>query len=135
MHRPLSESGLRAQAIRACASCGRPLWRANAKKRFCSDRCRQAGHRKGKWEGRYDPSRSAPHHPSDLSRFPKNSPAISTGCKANFAGRGIVGPGFVIDIEIGIADSPTDPAFQAKVAEAIAEIPADLTVPNFLKRP
>lgn len=47
MHRPLSESALRAQGIRACASCGRPLWQANAKKRFCSDRCRQADHRKG----------------------------------------------------------------------------------------
>jgi predicted nucleic acid-binding Zn ribbon protein len=54
VHTPLNRSALRAQGrVRSCAACGRPLWQANAKKKFCSDRCRQAAHRSQKWDGEF----------------------------------------------------------------------------------
>jgi hypothetical protein len=136
MHSRLNRHALRAQGVRACTACGRPLWQSNAKKKFCSDRCRQAGHRSRTWADQFDPSRSAGHTPSGLSRFAENSASVSKRYKADFTSRGIVGPGFVIDIEIGIADppKPVDPTFQTKVDALIATIPDDLSIPNFLRR-
>jgi hypothetical protein len=79
------------------------LWQANANKKFCSDRCRQAAHRSQKWDGEFGLSRSAGHHPSTLSQFDGNSPLVSKPYKADLAdlAYSIIGPGDVIEIEIG----------------------------------
>jgi hypothetical protein len=122
--------------VRSCETCGRPLWQANAKKKFCSDRCRQAARRRQKWDSQFAVSRSAGHPSSGLSRFAENSPSVSKAYKADFASRGIVGPRYVIDIEIGITDppKPADPTFQARADALIATIPDDLSLPDFLRR-
>jgi hypothetical protein len=116
--------------------CGRPLWLANAKKKFCSDRCRQANLRSRTQDRKFALSRSVGHHPSGLSRFAKKSPLISAAYKAYFRSRGIVGPGHVIEIETGLPDptKPDDPTFQAMVNALIATIPDDLGIPNSLRR-
>jgi hypothetical protein len=146
MHTPLNRSALRAQGrVRSCAACGRPLWQANAKKKFCTDRCRQVGHRSQKWDSEFDLSRSVAHHPSGLSRFDGNSPLASKSCKADLAGLAysIIGPPDVIEIEIGPSRQLTFVAPKVAMVEvdrlptqipADLEIPADLSIPNFLRR-
>jgi hypothetical protein len=137
MHAPLNRSAFRAQGrVRSCAACGRPLWQANAKKRFCSDRCRQAGHRSQKWDGEFGLLRSVGHHPSRVSRFAENSPVTSESCKANLAdlAYSIIGPPEVIEIEIGQSRQLTPKVDRAEVDRLRAEIPADLSIPNFLRR-
>jgi hypothetical protein len=165
VHTLLNRSALRTQGrVRSCACCGRPLWLANAKKKFCSDRCRQANLRSRTRDRQFALSRSVGHHPSDLSRFAKKSPLISDACKAVLDDRAsISGPPTVIVIEIvagwpwqstvspdGVAcevadftaprtiDAPIididNPVIRAKAGELIARPPDDLSIPDFLRR-
>jgi endogenous inhibitor of DNA gyrase (YacG/DUF329 family) len=142
----------RTRTTRTCAVCGRPLWQANAKKRFCGDRCRQAAHRSQKWADQYETSRSGRHHPSRVSRSVENSPSTSRVCKAILAGRAfsIIGPKHVIEIEVfadrainsdgsryeipAEAAEGIDPVIKARADGLIAQIPADLSIPDFLRR-
>jgi hypothetical protein len=144
MHNPLNRSALlRAQGrVRSCAACGRPLRQANAKKKFCSDRCRQVGHRQQKWDGQFDRSRSAGPNPSALSRFLENSSLNSGICKADLTrlAYSIIGPPEVIEIEIGPSRQLTCETQVSEVVEvdqpisADLEIPDNLSIPPFLKR-
>jgi hypothetical protein len=107
-----------------CRYCDRQFfcWRSARPKFFCDGKCRQADFRHTGYLG----SKRNESHPK--------TPAQSRTFRPDFAGRGIVGPGYVIDIEIGIAEPPVDPTFQAKADALIATIPADLSIPDFLKR-
>ena len=85
----------------SCPVCGRSILakRAGRKREYCSDKCRDAHRRRVNFQfcghARY------PH--SAEPRNAKNSPVISNGCKADFAGRASVNKALrhrIIQVEI-----------------------------------
>jgi hypothetical protein len=83
-----------------CQRCGKPLAakRTGRKPRYCSARCRDAHRRQLNFDfcattraaitGAFKNPARYPHQAKP--RNAKNSPAISSGCRANLAGRGSV---------------------------------------------
>ena len=145
-----------------CEHCNKPLRpkRGSRRQQFCSDRCRKAAERADQWHAQFDaPGRTEPRQTGSgsqhggVSGSVQNTPLVSKACKGDFADRpsAISGPRVVIETEIMAGrdwqpvTSPDDvccevtqiglsAATKAKAAEYIAEIPADLSIPQFLRR-
>jgi hypothetical protein len=138
---------------RRCTVCGQPFKSEPTTKprRFCGDRCRDAARRQRNHEilgiarGRRGGSSGVP-------RISKNNRVFSKGYKADFPDRGSGITGAAVETEVivnrswrqvvspdgvtcWVATSPTEPiAVTAEAAALIATIPADLSIPDFLKR-
>jgi hypothetical protein len=145
----------------SCEHCGRPLQpkSGSRRQRFCSDACRQAEHRlreKGacafKSTGVHvDPpgsplSRSNPIDPvaaieadliAGLATLDDLEPSRREFWlhRARLAAEREVASRRAAKIPaVAIKANPIDPAFQAEVDKHIGEIPADLSIPLFLRR-
>jgi hypothetical protein len=107
---------------------------------FCGKKCRQAEFRfvTGLRRSGFEPEGTVA---LNCDETPQKSRANSKVSKVGFADRGygIVGPARVIDIEVGTdrnlrlateESSSADP----RASKFIAQIPADLSIPAFLKR-
>jgi hypothetical protein len=141
-----------------CAACGGVFFApaTTGRRRFCSDRCRDAARRQRNHE-LFGVARGRRRGSSGVPRISKNNRVFSKGCKADFGGRGsgITGPASVIEAEVMAGRSwrqvqspdgvtcwvaAVNPASPAAVtvtegaAALIATIPADLSIPDFLKR-
>jgi hypothetical protein len=143
-----NKSGDRQMQHRHRCRCGALIAakRTGRKAKFCSDRCRS--------EARRARSFVSLGRSSGASRNDENSIAKSNGCKGHFAGRAysIIAPPDVIAAEVfGGSDwqsivSPdgvrcevakVGPSAAARTNDAsalIAQIPADLSIPDFLRR-
>jgi hypothetical protein len=143
-----------------CEHCGRTLQPkpGSRRQRFCNDACRQAEHRLQEKAGgsiksagvHVDPpgfplSRSNPIDPvakveanliaclGDLGDLePKRREFWLR--RAHAAAEQIAASRLPALPAPGTFKRPPDPAFQAKVDKHIAEIPADLSIPSFLRR-
>jgi hypothetical protein len=135
-----------------CCNCGAVIVakRTGRKRLFCSNRCRSEARRARRFV--------APgYYPSGATRNAENSLAKSSGCKGNFGDRASVDPGLwrlIVEVEIfaglawrpaisqdGVpcqcarfAPKPIDATARIKAAELIAQIPGDLSIPDFLQR-
>jgi hypothetical protein len=136
VHAPFSSTAI-------CAICRHAIVAKHVgrKARFCSDKCRSAARRAR--------NRAGLGGSSGATRNAANSFIKSNARKGDFGGRAspsglpmvasISGPPTVIEIEIGAdrrraAPRISNATIRAKAGELIAEIPADLSVPLFLRR-
>jgi hypothetical protein len=128
---------------RHCEICGTTFVpkRASRRQKFCSYKCRDAARRERdfalivgrRWGSQVNP------------RSRKNSKAVSkpyrgdSGDRPSRDYRGIRGPAWVIETEVFAAQVPVptlvSPASTIRLAALIASIPADLSIPPFLRRP
>ena len=126
-----------------CKYCSRQFFyrRDNRPKSFCNDGCRQADFRNARADFRHKS-----HNPSPRNESPQKSRAQSKVCKPNFADRplNLVGGhkwsgrsidretlAAIIETEIGERRIP-NPA--SAPSPHLEQIPADLSIPPFLKR-
>jgi hypothetical protein len=72
-----------------------------------------------------------------MSRLSKNGFETKGEFQANFAdlAYSIIGPSEVIEIEIGWSRQLTPKIDATEVDRLLTQIPADLSIPNFLRRP
>ena len=138
-----------------CSTCGSPLKpkRGSRRQLYCSYRCRDEARRARNFAVSATTLRGSPAIP----QLVQNNCVGSTPYEGDFHGRasGIFGPPDVIKIEIiagrdwksvvsldgvacevarFIAPKTIDAKIRAKADELIAQIPADLSIPNFLRR-
>jgi predicted nucleic acid-binding Zn ribbon protein len=119
---------------RRCEVCGTAFApkQASRRQKFCSYNCRDAAQRErdfalivgSRWGSQGNPRPS------------KNSKAVSRPYRGDSCDRhhGIRGPTWVIEAEVFATQLPA-PALDIRLATLIGSIPADLSIPPFLRRP
>jgi hypothetical protein len=142
-----------------CEYCGQPLQPkpGSRRQRFCTDACRQAEHRLRGRAGcalkstgvHVGPPRSPLSRSVPIDLVAKVEADLIAGLgdleperrefwlrRAHAAAEQIAASRLpaAVSPAPGTLKRPSDPAFQAKVNKRIAEIPADLSTPSFLRR-
>src|SRR5262249_18528650 len=85
LHTLIGQGARRLCPVCRCAIAIKPVGRTRT---YCSDRCRQVGHRSGEFRDKNPDLSGGPYPGEGLTRNPDFSPTKSMACKATFARRG-----------------------------------------------